>query len=134
MIIVKLLGGLGNQMFQYATARSLADRCGVVLKLDLSGYEEYTLRHYELGGFNIRAEIADRRDMEFFKVNTKYHSILQHIKRHPPFSAPGMFFREAAFVFDERLLSVKPPVYLDGYWQTERSLRVSNLMGGIEKC
>lgn len=120
MIAVKLIGGLGNQMFQYATARSLADRYDVVLKLDLSGFEQYTLRHYELGGFNIRAEIADRHDMEFFKVNTKYRSVLQRIKGHIPFSAPGMFFREASFNFDERFLSVKPPVYLDGYWQTER--------------
>lgn len=120
MIVVKLIGGLGNQMFQYATARSLADRYDVVLKLDLSGFEQYTLRHYELGGFNIRAEIADRSDMDFFRVNTQQRSVLQRIKSHLPIPAPGMVFREADFVFDERLLNIRPPVYLDGYWQTER--------------
>lgn len=120
MIVVRLIGGLGNQMFQYAIARSLADRYNVVLKLDLSGYEQYTLRHYELGGFNIRAEIADRPDIDYFKVNIQQCSVLQRIKSCLPFSAPGMVFRETAFVFDERLLSLKPPVYLDGYWQTER--------------
>jgi hypothetical protein len=120
MIVVKLIGGLGNQMFQYAIARSLADRYNVVLKLDLSGYEQYALRHYELGGFNIRAEIADRPDMDFFKVNTQQRSVLQRIKTYLPFSRRGSVFREAAFVFDERVLSIKPPVYLDGYWQTER--------------
>ena len=34
MIVVRLLGGLGNQMFQYSAARALALRHGVPLKLD----------------------------------------------------------------------------------------------------
>jgi hypothetical protein len=120
MIIVKLIGGLGNQMFQYATARSLADRHGVALKLDISGFEQYTLRHYELDSFNIRAEIANKYDMDAFKVNMKQSPTLQCLKRFFPWFTPGIVFRETMFCYDEHLLSIKPPVYLDGYWQTER--------------
>ena len=36
MVIVKLMGGLGNQMFQYAAGRSLALARDVALKMDLS--------------------------------------------------------------------------------------------------
>ena len=36
MVIVRLLGGLGNQMFQYAAARRLALAHNVPLKLDIS--------------------------------------------------------------------------------------------------
>ena len=36
MIIVKLMGGLGNQMFQYAAAKTLAEHHRVPMKVDLS--------------------------------------------------------------------------------------------------
>ena len=38
MIVVKIFGGLGNQMFQYAFSRSLALRNKTDLYLDLSWY------------------------------------------------------------------------------------------------
>ena len=37
-VIVRLQGGLGNQLFQYATGKSLALRLGVNLVLDLNWY------------------------------------------------------------------------------------------------
>ena len=42
MIIVKVLGGLGNQMFQYAYAKALEIR-GFDVKLDLSGFNLHLL-------------------------------------------------------------------------------------------
>ena len=56
-IYTALSGGLGNQMFQYATARALADRIGADLVLDdWSGFvrDRQYRRHYELGGLPIR--------------------------------------------------------------------------------
>ena len=38
MIIARISGGLGNQMFQYAAARRLAHHRRTELKLDLSNY------------------------------------------------------------------------------------------------
>ena len=38
MITVSLIGGLGNQMFQYAAGKALAERHGVRLALDLGGF------------------------------------------------------------------------------------------------
>ena len=59
MIITKIIGGLGNQMFQYAAGRSLALASGCRLKLDISGFDNYAIHNgYELGLFNIKAEIA----------------------------------------------------------------------------
>src|SRR5579864_3555413 len=48
MITVSLIGGLGNQMFQYAAGKSLAKRHGVGLALDLSGFRNYALRSFLL--------------------------------------------------------------------------------------
>lgn len=61
MIVIRLNGGLGNQMFQYAFGRSLALMRNETLGLDLSNYEKNinpdTPRKFELGNFMIMAEI-----------------------------------------------------------------------------
>jgi hypothetical protein len=43
MIVTRLLGGLGNQMFQYAYGFALAKQSGQTCYLDVSGFESYTL-------------------------------------------------------------------------------------------
>ena len=58
MIITRISGGLGNQMFQYAIAKSLAKRNNDVFKLDLPYYTKQTLRKYELNLFSIDENIA----------------------------------------------------------------------------
>lgn len=63
MIIVKLIGGLGNQMFQYAVGRNLAIKNNCMLKLDISGFKEYKLRNYDLGNFNVQENIATSNDL-----------------------------------------------------------------------
>ena len=40
MVIVRLMGGLGNQMFEYAAGRRLAHSLGATLKLDTSHFGE----------------------------------------------------------------------------------------------
>ena len=52
MIIVKLGGGLGNQLFQYACGRRLALKNNDILKLDIEAYSEKNPRLYGLGHFN----------------------------------------------------------------------------------
>lgn len=48
MIEVKLMGGLGNQMFQYAAGRCLADKLGCSVRVDVSDYKNNPLRKLEL--------------------------------------------------------------------------------------
>jgi hypothetical protein len=47
MIIVRITGGLGNQMFQYALGKQIAETRQTVLKLDLSSFES-DYRQYAL--------------------------------------------------------------------------------------
>src|SRR5690349_74775 len=62
MIIIKLMGGLGNQMFQYATARRMAAKNKTQLVMDTTGYEHMaegdTPRQYELDVYAITGSIA----------------------------------------------------------------------------
>ena len=50
MIILKIQGGLGNQMFQYAAGRNLSIKLNTELKLDISSYNNDVKRgfYYEL--------------------------------------------------------------------------------------
>ena len=65
MIILKLKGGTGNQMFQYAAGRALSLRLSVPLFLDLSFLKAGKLqkdveyREYGLDVFDIDADIID---------------------------------------------------------------------------
>jgi uncharacterized protein (UPF0276 family) len=47
MVVVKLLGGFGNQMFQYAFAKNIALKNNCQLKLDVSFYENNNSRQYK---------------------------------------------------------------------------------------
>jgi len=65
MIYVKLMGGMGNQMFQYALGRYLALKFNQEIKLDLSflknksQHENFVYRDYDLGIFNIEGETVE---------------------------------------------------------------------------
>ena len=66
-IHLRLMGGLGNQLFQYAEGRSLADRLGVDLVLD----DRYVVRKSQqmglaLDAFNIRARMMNHSEQHRF--------------------------------------------------------------------
>lgn len=95
MIVVKLKGGLGNQMFQYAFGRSLALRRGVVLRLDINQFENAvpgeTPRTFKLDRFNIQAEIVsgvkDKKEIVWRLINKLGQLMCKdfHLRFHPIF-------------------------------------------------
>lgn len=68
MIITRLTGGLGNQMFQYAAGLALAERRRTVLKLNVSWFREYAEyeahNRYALSCFNITEQFATEDEIE----------------------------------------------------------------------
>ncbi len=60
MIISKMDGGLGNQLFQYALGLSTARRTDGQLLLDLRSYQNQPEHGYLLNRFNVDAPVADR--------------------------------------------------------------------------
>ncbi|WMW24308.1 alpha-1,2-fucosyltransferase [Methanolobus sediminis] len=121
MIIVKLMGGLGNQMFQYAAGRRLALEHNTILKLDLSFLldrtprENFTYRPYELDVFNIQGEIASPSEINKFAPAN--NNIFNYIKQKLKISK---IITEPHFHFDKGILSSPDNSYLDGYWQSEK--------------
>lgn len=125
-VYVRLIGGLGNQMFQYATGRALALRNGAELKLDVSGFVTYGLRRYELDSYPIAATVASAPELEAFASapvvppRTGVKGLLSRLVAPKNASSPAVHYREPHFQFDPGVQGLHPPILLDGYWQTER--------------
>ena len=68
MIVLQLIGGLGNQMFQYAAGLKMATDRGTELVIDTSEFESYALRRHELSSFAVTARMATETDLKRFKV------------------------------------------------------------------
>ena len=125
MIIVQLLGGLGNQMFQYAAARKIAFDKNTELKLDVSCFKDYkcaTERQYELGCFNIIEDFASSEEINLLKIknpNKITSKILKAINQIKPYKM-RRHIRERHFHFDPEISKVSGNIYLEGYWQSEK--------------
>lgn len=72
MIIIRLTGVLGNQMFQYAVARRTAHINNTKLKPDILSFSKSNFnnsRHYSLGVFNIIENFASKEEIVKLKKN-----------------------------------------------------------------
>ena len=119
MIVARVCGGLGNQLFQYASARAFADRCDEPLLLDLSWYEEIpelaTDRNYELYRYPIRAEICSK-DQSLLLT----HQNRSYIYRLLPCLRRLRLYKERSLGFDFNMLNLEGNAYLEGYWQSPK--------------
>ena len=128
MIIVNLKGGLGNQMFQYATGFALAKRKQTNLLFDIRLQEEYKInppprnvpRDIDLDVFGIKLEICSKKNLlKFFQFNNQYkiRNLISVFLDKINF----LVFRERKRIFEKRFLNLKGKKwYLDGHWQSEK--------------
>ncbi|MFA5393584.1 MAG: alpha-1,2-fucosyltransferase [Candidatus Ratteibacteria bacterium] len=121
MIIVRLKGGLGNQLFQYAVGRHLAEIHKSVLKIDISLFKTYKPHPYSLRPFNIREIIASSD--EVLSLTAQKWGIVKRAARRllrRPSKLSKTHIQEKQFHFDPEILNLPDGVYLDGYWQSEK--------------
>jgi hypothetical protein len=115
-LLVRLMGGLGNQMFQYAAARALADRWGVDVLFD-PRYVRRKAQHTGLAidAFAIRAKEAPASVLKKFpEWQYKFTRAARHWWR-----PLGGVFHECKLGVDPRLLMQKPGTLLAGFWQSQ---------------
>ena len=126
-MVVKLLGGLGNQMFQYAFGRALELSTNSVVKYDVSALANhpvdagYTLRNYELGVFNIKIDLATRSDLRQFDsllFGKSSHLFQRMAQRY--LNGVHRFIESDSSTYDEHVFQCIRNTYFEGYWQNER--------------
>ena len=125
MIIIKLQGGLGNQMFQYAIARKLSLANKTELKLDLdflldrTPRPDFTYRDYNLNIFNLKIEFATQEETKPF-VNHLDSRMKRKIYTYLFLGKSNKYINEKQFTYDPDIFKLTGNIYLDGYWQTEK--------------
>ncbi len=97
MIITNIIGGLGNQMFQYAAGKSLATKHQTEVKLFLEGYKTFKLFPFLLHRLNMDIKVAG------------YHDIIT--TRH---------YAESSLAYDSMFERLPDGTFLAGYWQCEK--------------
>lgn len=117
MIIVRLRGGLGNQLFQYAAGKALAEHHQTELALDLYTYSKHPYRKFELSKFNVNAREATRAEVHRF---TGSNPIVRYLNKRENYFRCKDVFAQPHYHFYEDFFSLPGDLYLTGYWQSEK--------------
>jgi hypothetical protein len=115
MICVRIIGGLGNQLFQYATGRALALRHGCELLLDVSHLQtcarHVTPRQFELDHFRYQARVATAAE-------TRHLAWLHRVPAFSHWVTPWRTYVERGLGFNASFAELPDDTYLVGYWQS----------------
>ena len=125
VITARIVGGLGNQMFQYAAALALARHHGTDVRLDIGEFRVNTARRFQLRMLQVGAAVADDAASEVERLETVPRALVatgEMVRRIGRRIAPRTdeIYHEPTFHFDPGFFDLKPPVTLSGYFQSER--------------
>lgn len=118
-MVIKLIGGLGNQMFQYALAVIVAKKNNSKLLLDRTFFESteeslgHTPRNFELDVFKSDSLEASLDQILAFKKLSNINRVKKKLKLNYP-----KIYNEMSFSFNPKVLKLKAPLYLSGYFQS----------------
>jgi len=118
MIIVRLNGGLGNQLFQYAAAFALEKKNFDIFKIDNSellspASRGQVSRKFSLGNFRISAQVASIEEIRRVRYPLGLLSYLYKMFQKK-------ILRKYYVDWHPETQNLKGNIYLDGYFQSEK--------------
>lgn len=114
LVLARLLGGLGNQMFIYAAAYALAQRLGAELNIDSGALQSDKIRSYELHRFGLmdpQWRIPKGGDT----VVNMWGKLQKRLGRPAPWSC-----LKCPPAYTPELKQASGSCYLTGYWQSPK--------------
>ena len=122
-VVIRLVGGLGNQMFQYAAALGLAVRQDRALKMEVSAFEAYKNRSYQLDCLKVPQDLYTGAPLFQPASNSIAARVIRRIKRDV-FKVNALHkgvYCEPNFHFDPAFFNLSgAEILLNGYFQSPR--------------
>lgn len=122
MLITRLDGGLGNQLFQYAAGRALTYKHGVELKYDDEACKKNPERPLKLNLYKLNASLASTEDVNEFKDPKKLKNRINNwlsSKFNWPYYKKRVV-QEPHFHFSPDFFKIGREAYIQGWWQSEK--------------
>lgn len=127
MVTIRIKGGLGNQLFQYAAGYALAKRMNQKLKLDNSFFPQQTLRGFKLGYLNVTfGDVVEHQSGLVKAYKNKYlnKTLRKANVRALPCGKQTKYLLETRSDIVPEFFNISAPnIYLDGYYQSEKYFR-----------
>lgn len=124
MVIIRIKGGLGNQLFQYAAGYAMAQRLNQPLALDISFFSKQSLRGYKLTHLNIEnQDVYQYQGIRLISLinNRCINKLLRSFNiQKIPIGMNKIYLLETKPNIVKMFFTVNSEdIYLDGYWQSE---------------
>ena len=118
MKIVNIIGGLGNQMFQYAFLLALQKRFNEKIYADITSFSDYGKHNgLELETvFNIKLNTATRKDIKRLSYYSSIYKLNRFMKKLFP-RRKTMCSEFPLNKFAKEKLYAIGDMYYEGYWQ-----------------
>lgn len=112
------MGGLGNQMFAYAAAKSLSARTGIPIKFDFDCPYQHINYEYALDIFTLEAAFPSTSELRKVKPKRGIERRVYLLLGKNP--AARLVKEWEEFTFREEFYSIPDNSYVSGFWQTEK--------------
>lgn len=130
MIVIRMWGGLGNQMFQYAFAKSFQKKTGIKVYLDceksyndsLPGTKTFVDRQYELDNFRTKIDkisVVDYKRWEFMSRSNLLYKFIYFMSIKKIYPIRCIIDNKNIFSVNKNLFTLKSNCYIMGWFQNE---------------
>lgn len=118
------MGGMGNQMFQYAFGRYLSIINNTELKLDVDFLLErskningFVFRDFDLSIFNIKANFSSKNEVSDLITRSEFKPL--NIILNKLIGLKANYKVEQTLNYNPTAMKFEDNSYIDGYWQSE---------------